>query len=440
MPLPHPLLLRHKLASVSRHCVAAVTRRRRVHGLASVATSVFSRTLLVFALPIGVSCSVAEDWYRWRGPNGDGISTETEWNCDWKNGQPTIAWSHSVGTGFSSVVVKDGRVFTLGHVDDQDVVYCLNVADGEVRWTFGYPAELDARDFEGGPISTPTVDGDRVYVMGRAGELFCLQTSDGTKVWGKNVAEEADVRLPGWGCSAAPLVIGDKLLLNLGESGVAVDKHSGELSWSSDDRECGYASPVLIPDSDPTAAVIASGRAYIGVDIQSGKQLWAERWLTSFNCNAADPIFHDGKMFLCSGYNRGAALFDLNDATPSLIWKSKEMKNQIHSSILYQGHLYGIDGDMETGARLRCMDWATGEIRWSVDDLRPGGLALAGGRLLLLTEPGELMIAPATPDGWDPITEAKVLDGKSWTAPVLSDGRIFCRSIQGQLVCVDCRD
>ncbi len=396
--------------------------------------------LFLFVLFLGALNCAAEDWFRWRGPDGDGISRETDWKCDWTDGAPDIAWSRSVGTGFSSVVVKDGRVFTLGHVDDQDIVYCINAADGEVVWTFNYPAELDDRDFEGGPISTPTVDGDRVYVMGRAGELFCLQISDGSKLWGINVADEAEVRLPGWGFSAAPLVISDRLLLNVGESGVLVDKHSGDLIWSSDDRECGYASPVLIPGSDLTAAVIASGKAFIGVDVQSGEQLWAERWLTSFNCNAADPIFHDGKMFLSSGYNRGAALFDISGKTPELIWKSKEMKNQIHTSILYQGFLYGIDGDMETGARLRCMDWATGEVRWSVDDLRPGGLAMADGKLLLLTEPGELIIAPATPDGWEPIARGQVLDGKSWTSPVLSGGRIFCRSIQGQLVCVDCRD
>ncbi|QDV45133.1 outer membrane biogenesis protein BamB [Stieleria neptunia] len=396
--------------------------------------------LFVVVFLASFSQCIAEDWYRWRGPSGDGISRETDWKCDWTDGQAEIAWSRSVGTGFSSVVVKDGRAFTLGHVDGQDIVYCINVADGQTVWTFGYPAELDDRDFEGGPISTPTVDGDRLYVMGRAGELFCLQISDGTKLWGKNIADETEVRLPGWGFSAAPLVIGDTLLLNVGESGVAVDKHSGDLLWSSDDRECGYASPVLIPNSEPTAAVIASGKAYVGVDVQSGEQLWAERWLTSFNCNAADPIFHDGKMFLSSGYNRGSALFDISGETPDLIWKSKEMKNQIHTSILYQGHLYGIDGDMETGARLRCMDWSTGDIRWSVDDLRPGGLAMADGKLLLLTEPGDLIIAPATRDGWEPIARSKVLDGKTWTSPVLSGGRIFCRSIRGQLVCVDCRD
>jgi outer membrane protein assembly factor BamB len=196
----------------------------------------------------------------------------------------------------------------------------------------------------------------------------------------------------------------------------------------------------MIPSSDPSTAIIASGRAYVGVDIQTGQQLWSERWLTSFNCNAADPIVHDGKMFLSSGYNRGAALFDLAGGKPKLIWKRKEMKNQIHTSILFEDHLYGIDGDMEAGARLKCMDWATGDVVWSVEDLRPGGLTIAGGKLLLLTESGELIVAAAEPNGWAPAGRFRVLTGKSWTAPVLSAGRIFCRSIEGQVVCLDCRE
>ena len=228
--------------------------------------------------------------------------------------------------------------------------------------------------------------------------------------------------------------------MNLGESGVAIDKHRGDLLWSSPDRECGYATPVLIPNSDPATAVFASGRAFIGVDIRSGQPLWSERWLTSFNCNAADPIVYDGKMFLSSGYNRGAALFDLTDGQPKLIWKTKEMKNQIHTSILFDGHLYGIDGDMESGARLKCMDWVTGNVVWSVDDLRPGGLSIAGGKLLLLTEDGELIVAPASPKGFLPAGQMDVLQDKSWTAPVFSGGRIFCRSVGGEVVCLDCRE
>ncbi|MCO8121126.1 PQQ-like beta-propeller repeat protein [Stieleria sp. TO1_6] len=397
-----------------------------------------------FSLAIGllaalVAPATAEDWYRWRGPRLDGISTETDWTADWADGNPDVAWTCSVGTGFSSIVVQDNHAFTIGHRDEHDTVYCTDVTDGDVVWKFSYPAALDDRDFEGGPTSTPTIDGDHVYVFSRAGNLYCLQTSTGDKLWQVQIADAAEVRLPGWGFSAAPLVVSDQLLLNMGEAGAAVNKHNGELIWSSRDRECGYGGTVLIPGSDPPTAIFASGRAYVGVDLSSGEALWSERWLTSFNCNAADAIVHDGEIFLSSGYNRGAAKFKLVDREPELVWKSKEMKNQLHTCLLYNDHLYGIDGDMEEGARVKCLKWANGEVVWSVDDLRPGGLALAGGRLLLLTEAGELMVAPASPEGWNPIASGKVLDGKCWTAPVLSNGRVYCRSIDGDVACVDCR-
>ena len=421
--------------SLSGSLISQVFTRLSLYSLSLCSLLVFCAVFVAIGPPAN-----ADDWYRWRGPNLDGISTETDWKSDWSRQEPKIAWTTAVGTGFSSIVVRVNQAFTIGHVDDQNVVYCLDVSSGDVNWKFGYHAGLDDRDFEGGPTSTPTIDGDRLFVLSRAGELFCLKTSDGTIQWQKQIAEETDVRLPGWGFSAAPLVIGDNLLLNVGESGAVINKHTGDLLWSSADRECGYATPVMIPQSDPATAILASGRAFIGVDIQSGRQLWSERWLTSFNCNAADPIVHDGKMFLSSGYNRGAALFDLADGKPKLIWKTKEMKNQIHSSVLFEGHLYGIDGDLEAGARLKCMDWATGKVVWSVDDLRPGGMTIAGGKLMLLTEDGELIIAPASPNGWAPAGRTQVLNGKSWTVPVLSGGRIFCRSIEGQVVCLDCRD
>jgi len=383
--------------------------------------------------------ATADDWYRWRGPNLNGISSETKWHCDWPEGKASIAWRATVGIGYSSVVVAQDLAVTIGHVEGNDVVRAIDVSDGSIRWRFQYPAALDDRDFEGGPTSTPTIDDDRVYVFSRGGELFCLNLADGEEIWRRPIAELADVRLPGWGCSSAPLVQGDLLLLNIGEAGAAVDKRSGDLVWSSGDREAGYATPVPVPNSDPPAAVIASGKSYVGVEVPTGRQLWSQRWLTSFNCNAADPIIDQGRMFLSSGYNRGAALFEIGDEGLSPIWKSKEMKNQIHASVLYRGHLYGVDGDMEAGARLRCMDWETGEIRWSVDDIRVGGFTLAGGKLIVLTDSGELLVAPATPHKWDPISHAKVLEGKCWTVPVISSGRIYCRSVEGELVCVDCR-
>ncbi|HBJ35706.1 MAG TPA: alcohol dehydrogenase [Planctomycetaceae bacterium] len=398
--------------------------------------------LLVGAVTIWIPTTVArgEDWHRWRGPNSDGISRQSDWSTRWPNEKPNIAWTQSVGTGFSSIVVRGDHAFTIGHQDGQDVVVCLSVSDGREVWRYGYPASLDDRDFEGGPTSTPTVDGDRLYVLSRGGDLFCFDCVTGELVWQQQIADLAEVRLPGWGFSASPVVIGDHLLVNAGESGAAVNKQDGTLLWSSADRESGYATPVLIPDSQPTTAIFASSRAYIGVDIRSGEKLWSERWLTSFNCNAADPILRGDRMFLSSGYNRGGALYQFVDGQPQLLWKTKEMQNQLHTSILYQDHLYGIDGDMDAGARLKCLKWETGEVAWSVDDLSPGGMSIADGKLILITESGELIISPATPQGWNPIAGGQVIQGKCRTVPVLSGGRIYCRSVQGAVVCISCRD
>jgi len=259
-------------------------------------------------------------------------------------------------------------------------------------------------------------------------------------VWHQQVAEAAEVRLPGGGFSASPVVVGNRLLVNVGESGAALDKRDGRLLWSSPDRESGYATPVLMNESGREIAIFASSRAYIGVDIETGEKVWSERWLTSFNCNAADPIVNDDRMFLSSGYNRGGALYRFRDGQPELVWKTKEMQNQLHSSILYQDHLYGIDGDMDAGARLKCLDWKTGDVIWTAEDLSPGGMSIANGKIVLLTESGELIIATASPQGWGPIDRGQVLDGKCRTAPVLSGGRIFCRSVRGDVVCIDCRD
>ncbi len=394
---------------------------------------------LVLLLAASTSPLLAEDWSRWRGPNSNGTSTETEWTSHWTEAGPPIAWTAEVGIGFSSCVIHGKQVLTIGHANEMDTVVCLDIDEGRAIWKFDYPAPLDARDFEGGPTSTPTIDEGRVYVLSRAGELFCLDLPTGKLQWEKQVAEYAEVRLPGWGCSAAPLIAGDRVVLNLGESGVVLNKRDGELIWKSNDKESGYATPILIHGPEQTTAVFASSRAFIGVDLDSGKRLWTERWLTSFGCNAADPIVHNGEMFLSSGYNRGAALFQFVDGEPQVLWKHKEMQNQLHGCLLYQDHLYGIDGNMEYEPRLRCMEWSTGKVVWSIDDLHPGGLAMAGGRLLVLTDAGELVIAPATEQGFNEVARGRVLEGKCWTVPVLSGGRVFCRNVQGRVACVDLR-
>lgn len=383
--------------------------------------------------------AVGEDWYRWRGPHDNGISEESNWTAQWTDGKPRIAWSNEVGIGYSSCVTRENRVYTMGHIEDHTVVWCLHAENGQVLWRYSYAAELDARDFEGGSTSTPTLDDDRLYVLSRKGDLFCLDANSGAVRWRRAVADELGLRVPGWGCSAAPVITGRKLLLTLGESGVAVDKFDGSCIWSSADKDCGYATPVLLERQNGTSVIIPSGRQFAGVDLETGERQWTVRWLTSFGCNAADPIVHEGRMLLSSGYNRGSALFELVGGQPVEVWRSLELQNQLHTSLLHRGYLYGIDGNMEYQPKVTCLEWSTGKVAWSMAEADPGGMTLADGKLILVTRSGDLVVAPASPDGFHEIARGKVLTGTCWTVPILSGGRLYCRSVQGQLVCVDLR-
>jgi len=397
----------------------------------------FGLLLVMFA----ALCShiYAEDWPCWRGLNRDGISSESKLLVDWPAEGPAILWKANVGTGFSSIVVASGRAFTLGNRDNTETVCCFDAETGEARWTHSYEAPLNDKFFEGGPTSTPTVDDDVVYVLSREGDAFCFDAASGEIRWSKNVAEEASVRVPGWGFGGSPVVHDNMLLLAVGETGTAVDKRTGKLLWSSDDKDAGYATPLPFRHHDKWLALIASGKYYHAVDIATGVEQWRYKWLTRFGCNAADPIISGDTVFISSGYNRGSALLKLTAGEPADVWKSKEYQNQFSSSVLIDGYLYGIDGDTTGERLLKCVELATGKIQWSQEGFGSGALIAAGSRLIILSEKGELALADASPTEFKLLAKASVLHGKCWTAPTLANGRVYCRSADGDVVCVDLR-
>jgi outer membrane protein assembly factor BamB len=239
--------------------------------------------------------------------------------------------------------------------------------------------------------------------------------------------------------AGSPLVYGDLVIVNVGDSGVALRKKTGELAWTSGDKDSGYASPVPFSRDGRTAVILGSARSYVCIDPISGKEAWRQRWLTTFGCNAADAIVSGNHVFLSSGYNRGSALLDLSTDPPNVVWKHKDFQNQLTSSLLINGYLYGASGDVTAGAKLACMEMATGQVRWTEDSIRVGGVSAAGDRLIILSDSGELVIANASPDNFERLASHGVLQGTCWTTPVLSAGRIFCRSADGQIVCLDVR-
>ncbi len=389
--------------------------------------------LLWFFVPI----ANGDDWPVWRGPSKNGVSAEKKWQHTWPANGPSIRWKTEVGIGFSSVTVANGRLYTMGNSDNQDAVVCLEAKSGKVLWKHSYDCPLEDRFFEGGPTSTPTVDGDRVYTLSRHGDLFCLDALSGKVIWSKNVQQEADVRIPGWGFSASPMVHDNKLILNVGEAGIAIDKNNGTILWKSGSGEAGYMTPHPIQIGERWFALIASGKFYQCVDLDSGAVAWKHRWLTTNGCNAADPIVLGDQVFISSGYGRGAALLSITDSAAKVVWNNTEMQNQLNSSVLVDGYLYGFDGDEGGEVQLKCMEFSSGEVRWSHAGLGAGSLMVADNHLIILSEAGELSIAVASSQVFETLSTAKILDGKCWTVPVLCNGLIYCRNAAGELACVD---
>ena len=397
---------------------------------------IISVTLLVIASGARLA---AGDWPHWRGPDRNGVSSEVGWSDQWPAAGPKVAWKAKVGLGYSSFVVAGGRVVTMGHADEKDTVFCFAADTGKELWKHSYPAELGDKYFDGGTTGTPTFDGGHVFVLSRWGDTMCLNAADGKVVWSKNVEKETGARIPDWGFGGAPLVHGDRLVLNVGDAGLALDKKSGAILWKSEPKSAGYSTPLLLKSGENTLGIFGSGQSYVAVNLRDGKEAWRIRWLTQYGVNAADPVVDGDRLFLSTGYDKGAALFKLGGAQPEQLWKSKVLRTQMNAAVLYRGHLYGVDGDTTDKASLKCLDFATGVEKWNHAGFGSGGVIIADGKLVALSGSGELMVAPASPDGFMPTPRAQVLGGKCWTAPVLADGRIYCRNSRGDVVCVDVR-
>lgn len=390
-----------------------------------------SQSAFALLFVIGMSANAA-DWPHWRGPDYNGISKETGWSSTWTGESPRQLWKAKVGTGFASFAVSSGRAYTTGNEKDQDTVFCFDANTGEEIWKHSYPAKLDPKYYEGGTSATPTVHGDHVFTFSKRGMVHCLDAASGTVIWSKNLAEEVKAEMPTWGFAGSVLIEGDLAILNIGSAGAALDKKTGKVVWSSGTAASGYSSGVPFDSGNERAVMLAIERDVVAVKARDGKEVWRFPWKTQYDVNAADPILFDGKVFISSGYNHGGGVFDVGSNPPKEIWNNKNMRNHMNSSVLWQGHVYGVDEN-----QLRCLDFNTGQVKWTDKASGKGSLMLADGKLIVLSDKGELIVADASPSGFKPLSRKQVLGGKCWTVPVLANGKIYCRNAAGDVVCLD---
>jgi outer membrane protein assembly factor BamB len=406
-------------------------RLRRPSHTAAFAAAAF---LLAFSI-----AAARADWLFYRGPTENGVSSEKTWSPQFGAGGPKVLWKAALGTGLSSVTVSDGHAFSMGNKDDMDFVYCFDAATGKEVWRHQFPLKLDPNMFEGGPRSTPTLDGAHVYTVSHEGDLWCLEAATGKKIWYRHYQTDLGGRRPQWGYAGSPLLAGDLLICDVGGSGsstVAFDRLTGAVAWKSGSDQAGYASPVLATlDGKPTV-VILKADTLVGCDPKDGKELWRAPWKTEYDVNAATPLIIDSnKILVTSGYNAGCVLFEVRAGKIRELWHNKNLRSHINTPVAVGGFVYGTDGNVG-GGNLVCLDLATGERKWEEKSVKGGSLIAANGKLIVLSEKGELVVCDASPAGFHAISRAPVLTKRCWVQPTLDAGKLFVKNNFGDLECL----
>lgn len=385
------------------------------------------------------SYSFAEDrnWPNWMGPRHAGISDEKVTSTDWpKSGLP-IVWEKEIGIGFSSISIADGRLFTMGHIAGEEFVYCFDEKTGELIWSHHYPCDLVKNLHEGGPGATPTIDNDLVYTVGREGQLFCFEVKTGEIIWEKNLQDDLEVILPEWGFTSSAYVLNEDILLEAGRV-VSYNKLTGEMNWQTTQHQAGYGSVAEFESDGKNLISSFDCDALRVINAETGEELDSVEWSSPFRTNSTTPIIHDDLIYISAGYNVGCGLFRWTGTKLEEVYRNRQMRNHFNNSILLDGYLYGFDGNSNLGrvVQLKCMNLKTGEVAWKQRGLGCGSLMIADGKLLALTEKGDLVLAKAAPTQYEELARSSFLDGRCWTVPVFLNGRIYGRNAAGTLKAV----
>lgn len=403
--------------------------------------------LTFFAVSFSLSVN-AESWPQYRGASGDGKSAETIGAVNFSDG-PNVLWKTEAPLGFSSFTIADGKAYTLIARDDKEVLIALDADTGKELWNASFGSSkyeqgggnAGAPDNKGGdgPRSTPATDGKHVYVYDSYMLLSCF-TADGKLVWKQDVTNDYTGRTIKWLNATSPLIVGDKVIVGGGGAGqtfLAFDKHSGDLVWKSGDETITHATPHVTTFDGKQQVVFFVQSGLVSINPESGSENWRTKFPYSVS-TAASPVSEGSYVYCSAGYGVGAGLFKVDgDKEPSEVWfKSNELMNHWSTPIIHNGHLYGIYEFKKYGkAPLQCVELKTGKIKWTERGFGPGNCILVGDKLVVLSDAGELAVVSATPDGYNELARAKVLDGKCWSTPSYSDGRVYLRSTR-EAACV----
>ena len=415
----------------------------------------FYLAMVMFSATVFTRSPESFDWPQWQGPDRNAISKEKGLLKEWPKDGPSLVWKITgLGGGESAPSIAAGRIYGMSNRGNDEVVWALSEKDGKTIWVtrLGPAFQQDEPPGKDGPGCTPTVDGERLYVIGLGGDVSCLQVRDGKIVWQRSFQRDFGGEVPIWSFRESPLVDGDKVICTPGGEGatiVALDKLTGKTIWKSqvpDDPKAAYASAIAIDFAGQRQYVQFTAKALVGVAASDGKFLWRyDKPSNNYGINCSTPLYHEGQVFAASAYNNGGGLVKLSKETNGSVkaqevYFSDKMQNHHGGMILFEGNLYGANGG-NSGGYLVCLDFKTGNVLW--DERRgekraaKGSVAFADGRLYYRLEDGTMLLIEPSPKQYlerGRFTQPDRTKLPAWAHPVIANGKLYLRD-QDVLFC-----
>ena len=384
---------------------------------------------LVVLSVLMVGSALSQEASKWRGPTADGKFADTGLLTEWPAEGPEILWSFDdLGKGFSSPVVYNGKIYISGATEPDGFIYVLSM-DGKLLNKYTYGKEF----FESyaGTRSTPTLAGDLLYFESGYGVVTCFKADSGEKVWSKDLFNDFDGENIRWGVTETVIVDGDVLYATPGGKNnflVALNRHNGELIWSSKGvgEKSAYCTPLVLELPARKMLITHSESHVLGIDAKDGKVLWSHEHPNTYSVHPNTPIYHDGGVFYFSGYGKGGGMLDMaadgSSVTPK--WYSEKLDSRMGGAVLHEGFLY-LSGDKNRYNF--CIDWKTGEEKYASKDISIGVTIFADGKIFCYSQRGDLAMVEASPAGFNILSQTKVKLGaeQHWAHPVIHEGILY---------------
>ena len=398
----------------------------------------------VLALFVAVPLAAA-DWPQFLGPDRNGIYIGPELNDKWPASGPRVVWRKQIGAGLSGPVVAQNHLILFHRVDDREMVESFDARTGASQWRHAYPTTYrDDFGFDEGPRAVPVVADGVVYTFGAEGRLHAIDLATGKPFWNVDTMRQFGVAKGFFGAAGSPLIEGGTVMANVGGKNAGIvgfDAKTGKVLWSATSHAASYSSGVAATILGKRYAVFLTREGLVGLDPATGEVRFQRPWRArqAASVNAATPVVVGNAIFVSAEYGPGAGLLQFDGAKLVDVWLSNDvLSNHYATSVHHEGRLFGFHGRQEFGPVFRAVEMKSGKVLWSTDRFGAGTVTLAGSRLLIVRETGELILAAASQTAFQSIATARVLPATVRAYPALADGLLYVRN-DDTLLCLDLR-